>query len=267
MHTVTIGTGEIAYDDQGPTDGEPVLLSHSLFFDHTMFAPLTQRLVAAGHRVVSYDHRNQGASSPGTRDEVDVDRLSEDAAALIEQLGLGPVHVAGNSLGGFVALRLAARRPDLVRTVTAMGSSAEEEHSLAEFAPLVEKLGEVGAEPLVDVLMHIMFGDDTLAADGPVAQHWRARMAGLSTSIGDSAHATIHRGSIVAELAGCTVPVLAIAGAQDHAYPPPISDTHIAEATGGRSVTLDGAGHSVALEQPDRVAELLLEHMASVPAR
>jgi len=267
MHTVRIGTGEIAYDDQGPADGEPVLLSHSLFFDHTMFAPLTERLVAAGYRVIAHDHRNQGASSPGTREEVDVDRLTEDAAALIEHLDLGPVHVAGNSLGGFVALRLAARRPDLVRTVTAMGSSAEEEHSLAEFAPLVEQLGQVGGAPLVDVLMHIMFGDDSLAENGPAAQHWRDKMSALSTSIGDSAHATIHRESIVAELVDCTVPVLAIAGAQDHAYPPPISDLHIAEATGGRSVSVEGAGHSVALEQPDRVAELLLEHLASVPAR
>lgn len=267
MQRATIGTGEIAYVDAGPREGDPVLLSHSLFFDHTMFDALTAHLVAAGHRVIAHDHRNQGASSPGSRDDVHVDRLTQDTAELVEHLGLAPVHVAGNSLGGFVALRLAARRPDLVRTVTAMGSSAEEEHSLAEFGPLVEKLGDVGAAPLVDVLMHIMFGDTSLARGGPVVEHWRARMAGLPPSIADSAYQTIHRDSIVAELAGCTVPVLAIAGAEDHAYPPPISDRNIAAATGGRSVTLDAAGHSVALEQPEQVAALLVEHMDTARVR
>jgi len=263
VKTAPIDGGELAYRDDGPPDGEPVLLAHSLFFDHTMFDALSARLVAAGHRVVAHDHRGQGASSPAPRQEVSVDRLTTDAAALIEHLGLGPVHVAGNSLGGFVALRLAARRPDLLCTATAMGSSAEEEHSLAEFEPLVAQLGELGGAPLVDSLMYIMFGDTSLREAGPTVEHWRSKMTALGTDIADAAWQTIHRDSIVDELAGTTVPVLAIAGAEDHAYPPPVSDAHIATATGGRSVTLEGAGHSVALEQPDRVADLLLEHFAA----
>ncbi len=66
--------------------------------------------------VVSYDRRGHSRSScpPGqgsVRDDVD------DLAALIEALDLGPAHVAGASLGGSIALRLAAARPELVRSV------------------------------------------------------------------------------------------------------------------------------------------------------
>lgn len=141
-----------------------------------------------------------------------MDTLAEDAAALIEHLELGRCHFAGNSMGGFVALRLAARRPELVRTVAAMGSSAEEEHKLAEFSPLVKHLGDHGPEQVTAILMHIMFGDLTLSAPSRAAirDEWRGYMLTLPTSIGDAAYQVIHRQSIAKELTETTVPVLAI---------------------------------------------------------
>lgn len=265
MEFAPIDGARIAYSDSGPRDAEVFLLSHSLFFDRRMFDPLVRRLNDAGYRTVAFDHRGQGESSPAaTRDELSMDHLTEDAAALIGALGIGPVHAVGNSMGGFVTLRLAARHPDLVRTVAALGSSCEEEHKLAEFAPLVEILGQQGGAPVIDVLMHIMFGDASLAAGGPVVEEWRKRMAALGPSIGDCAHQVIHRRRILEELAGCATPVLAVAGAEDHAYPQPISGRNIAAASGGRDVTVPAAGHSVALEKPDEVADLLLEHAADV---
>ena len=257
--TVAVRGTTLAYVDSGPSEGETFVLSHSLFFDHTMFDELTARLVSAGHRVVAYDHRGQGASAPAPRDEQSMDELTKDAAALIEALDLAPVHFVGNSMGGFIALRLAARRPDLVASVAALGSSAEEEHQLAAFAPLVEALGQHGAAPAIDTLMHIMFGDTSLAKGGPVVDHWRERMSGLGTEIGDSAHQVIHRERLVEELDGTSVPVVAISGVEDHAYPPPVSDVNIAAATGGTHHAVEAAGHSVALEQPDEVAQILLE--------
>ncbi|WP_205695485.1 alpha/beta fold hydrolase [Conexibacter sp. SYSU D00693] len=265
MPTIDVNGTTLAYDDRGPRDGVPVLLSHSLFFDRRMFTALAERL-GEDLRVVAYDHRGQGESAPAPLEELSMDVLTEDAAALIRALGLAPAHVVGNSMGGFVALRLAARHPDLVRTVTALGSSAEEEHQLAAFAPLVEHLQAHGAADVVDTVLHIMFGDTTLAGEPELCAHWREVIAGLPPAIGDAAHQVIHRERIVEELAGTTVPVLAVAGAEDHAYPQPISGRTIAQATGGREVTVAGAGHSVALEQPDEVAghlaRLFAEHLA-----
>jgi len=267
MSTVDVNGTPICYVEVGPSSGTPVLLSHSLFFDHTMFDELAGLLAEQGYRVVSYDQRGQGANPVATRDEVSMDALTDDAAALIGALGLGRVHVVGNSLGGFVALRLAARHPDLLISAAAIGSSAEEEHSLAAFAPLVDHLTEHGAADLVGSLMHIMFGDTSLGSPSPATKQWEASMADLGPSIGPCAWQVIHRDSIVAELAGCTVPVLAIAGAEDHAYPPPTSSDNIAVATGGRAVTVEAAGHSVSLEQPAIVAEHLLGHFAAAEAR
>ena len=262
MQFIEVDGARLAYAVSGPEDGEVFLLSHSLFFNHSMFEPLVRLLNEAGYRTVAFDHRGQGASSDAaTLDELSMDALTEDAAGLIRALGLGPVHAVGNSMGGFVTLRLAARHPDLVRTVAALGSSAEEEHKLTEFVPLVESLGVAGgAARGVDTLLFIMFGDATLGAGGPLVAQWRGYMENLGPSIRDCGWQVIHRNRLVEELRGCTVPVLAIAGAEDHAYPPPTSSETIADATGGRHVTVAGAGHSVALEKPDEVARLLIEH-------
>jgi 3-oxoadipate enol-lactonase len=166
-------------------------------------------------------------------------------------------------MGGFVTLRLAARHPELLRTVTAVGASSEEEYQLADFAPLAEALGQDGgAAANVEMLLHIMFGDSTLANGGRVVDHWRSYMSALDTSIRDAAYQVIHRGRIYEELEGVTVPVLAIAGDEDHVYPQPISGSNIAAAAGGRDETIMRAGHSAPLEQPDVVAELLVKHFS-----
>lgn len=73
----------------------------------------------------------------------------------------------------------------------------------------------------------------------------------------------IHRSRIYEELQGVSVPVLAIAGDEDHAYPQPIAGSNIAAATQGLHETVSPAGHSVALEQPQIVAELLIKHFTS----
>jgi 3-oxoadipate enol-lactonase len=265
MPTAAVNGTTLAYDDTGPRDGVPVVFGHSLFFDRTMFDDLVGTF-ARDHRVITYDHRGQGASAPDSAANLDMDTLTEDAAALIERLDLGPCHFVGNSMGGFVALRLAARRPDLLLSAAALGSSAEEEHRLEDFAPLVEHMREHGTAQVVDTLMHIMFGDTTLTAPERwrLRDKWRTSMLALTPAIGEAAHGVIHRGNIRSELAGTRVRVLALAGVEDHAYPPPLSSTAITEGLAdGHAFEVPRAGHSVALEDPETVASYLTVHFAS----
>lgn len=107
-----------------------------------------------------------------------------------------------------------------------------------------------------------MFGDHTLARGGRVVDDWRSYMAALCTSIRDAAYQVIHQARIYEELEGVPVPVLAVAGDEDHVYPQPISGRNIAAATGGSDETVRGAGHSAPLEQPQVVADLLVKHFS-----
>lgn len=269
MPTVAVNGTTLSYEDHGPRDADaaPLLLSHSLFFDRSMFVHQVERF-AGERRVVTYDHRGQGASAPAPLDELGMDTLADDAAGLIDALEIDRPHVLGNSMGGFVALRLAARVPQLVRSAIAVSSSAAEEGKKAEFGPLVEAMQAGGQAELIDTLMWIMFGDTSLAGGEREAlrDHWRARMLELPASIGDAAHAVVHRTGILDELAHAGVPVLAVGGEEDHAYEPPLSHQIAEVAPDGEVEVLDRCGHSASLERPDAVNAILERWFARVEA-
>jgi pimeloyl-ACP methyl ester carboxylesterase len=90
----------------------PVLLLHGLAGYAGEWSE-TIGWLGQGHRVAAFDARGHGESE---RDPEDVSRQAHvaDAAHVIEQLGLAPCVVIGQSLGGVTALLLAAERPDLV---------------------------------------------------------------------------------------------------------------------------------------------------------
>src|SRR5688500_2317467 len=64
--------------------------------------------------VITFDHRGTGAT-PGTAGDYSTRLFAADAAALIDELGLGPVDVIGHSMGGRVLQWLLLDRPEMVR--------------------------------------------------------------------------------------------------------------------------------------------------------
>jgi len=193
LPTIDVNGTTLAYDDTGGA-GPAVVFSHSLFFNRRMFDQQVEKFARA-HRVVTYDHRGQGESA---RDkDLDMDTLAEDAAALIEALELAPCHFVGNSMGGFVALRLAARRPELLRSAVAMSSSADAEGQVENFSALLHHARSFGVPQTADALVHIMFGDTTIASRTALRERWRTHMRGLDAAVIDAAEGVVHRKGVL----------------------------------------------------------------------
>ncbi len=123
MPWVGVDGVELHYSERG--EGPPIVFSHGLLWSGTMFDDEIAAL-SSRYRCIAYDHRGQGrsASSPTP---YDMERLTDDAAALIEKLGAAPCHFVGLSMGGFVGMRLAARRPALLKTLTLIETAADGE--------------------------------------------------------------------------------------------------------------------------------------------
>jgi len=98
-----------------------VVLLHGFPQDSRSWDRLAPLLHARGLRTLAVDQRGYSPGArPRSRRAYRLSELTADVVALIEQHGQGPVHVVGHDWGAAVAWTLAARRPDLVRTLTAL---------------------------------------------------------------------------------------------------------------------------------------------------
>lgn len=139
LQRVHVGDLEIAYETFGDRGDPPVLMVMGLGTQMIAWPDeLCEDIAGRGHFVVRFDNRDVGASThldgvraPKIRDialkrrkpPYTLDDMADDAAGLVEALELGPVHVVGASLGGFIAQTVALRHPDLVRSLTLIMTS------------------------------------------------------------------------------------------------------------------------------------------------
>jgi pimeloyl-ACP methyl ester carboxylesterase len=107
------------YEDDGQGD-PPILLVHGWTCDHTYFAPQFERYQRE-HRVVAVDLRGHGQSDKPEQDYT-MTGFADDLAWLCDELGLIKPVVIGHSMGGVIALELAARHPDLPAAIVAVDS-------------------------------------------------------------------------------------------------------------------------------------------------
>jgi pimeloyl-ACP methyl ester carboxylesterase len=125
----------LAWYDAGG-DGLPVIFQHGLCGD------VRQTLEAfppgPRYRLITLECRGHGASAPGPLHQLSLQTFTDDVAALIEHLGLGPLVVGGISMGAAIATRLAVIRPDLVRALALVRPAWLTDPAPANMAPNAE---------------------------------------------------------------------------------------------------------------------------------
>jgi pimeloyl-ACP methyl ester carboxylesterase len=125
-HTVRRDGVELAVWDAG--EGVPVLLLHGLTATHRYVVMGSTRLERSGHRVISYDARGHGASSPaGHPDAYGYDELALDAVAVLDALEVPRAVLAGASMGAQTLLRVALEHPERVGGVVVITPAYEPE--------------------------------------------------------------------------------------------------------------------------------------------
>lgn len=117
LKQLIVNETKLAYRDTG--SGDPVILIHGNISDYRTFSSLEQMLVTSGNfRVINYSRRYYWPNEPIPSDKDDpLDLHADDLIALITKLNLGKVHLVGNSSGAFIALLVAKKRPEWVRSM------------------------------------------------------------------------------------------------------------------------------------------------------
>ncbi|UGQ11869.1 alpha/beta hydrolase [Yinghuangia sp. ASG 101] len=274
MPAISANGATIFYTDTGTPPGEPdartVVFGHGLLFSGWMFHPQIDAL-RDRYRCVALDWRGHGESPP-TASGYDMDTLTADAVAVIDHLGVAPVHYVGLSMGGFVGQRIAARQGKLLHSLTLLDTSADAEDpaKVREYRLLANIYRFTGLRPVRRKAMASMFGPAFLAspAAGPLIDAWIHRLRRCDRAgIRKAVLGVADRAAVRDELAGVTVPTLVAVGADDAATPPAHAERIAAAIEGARLTVLPDSGHSSTLEQPAVVSALIRDFLVAVDER
>jgi len=256
--TIRVNDVDLAYDIAG--QGEPVLLIHGLGSGRHDWDPQMAQL-STRYRVITYDVRGHGDSSK-PRGPYNMEQFAEDAAAMIRELALPPVHVVGLSLGGMIAFQLAVDDPELVRSLTIINSGPEviprtlRDHLTLRTRLLLTRL--LGPARLGKILAKRLFPkpeQDLLrrAFVSRVAQNDpRAYLASTKAILG---------WSVTDRIGQITCPVLVIAAERDYT-PIAAKRAYLGKLQKARLEVIMDSGHATPWDQPRALNAKLLAFLA-----
>jgi len=206
--------------------------------------------------VLRYEHRGHGESEtpPGP---YTVEELAGDALALLDELGVERASWIGLSLGGMVAMWIAACAPERLERLVLACTSARvpSPQAYAERAGIVR---EKGLEPVADAVVSRWF---TSAAPDALRAHFRAILVATPAEGYAACCDALADWDFRERLDDVAAPTLVLAGAEDGSTPASDTALLVRRIRGARSTVLDGAAHLANVEQPAAFAEAALAHL------
>jgi len=264
MPVASVNGTTYTYVDEG--SGPLIVFGHGLLAGREMFRAQIDAL-RDRYRCVSLDWPGHGDSgfAPGGWTMWD---MARDAAALLEHLREPHAVFAGVSQGGMAFMRLALERPELVRALVLMGTSAAPEHP--DGRPAYEQLtegmrhgDEATRSALMDTALTILFGSTWRAREPEALAAHKAHMLTHDRQ-GQylAAWAIFERDDLTGRLGEITAPTLVVCGTEDAATGPDASRALAEVIPGAELVWIEGAGHHSPVEEPAAVTRALETFLA-----
>ena len=266
MPLLDVNGTQVHVTDSGG-DGPPVVFGHGLLFSGWMFSAQVDAL-RDRYRCLTVDWRGQGQSPPARSGGYDMDTLTDDLVGVLDALDLGPVHYVGLSMGGFVGMRLAARHPERVRSLTLLDTSAgpEDPDKITQYKLLSTVYRLVGMKPVAGKVEPIMFapGFGDAPAERALIDEWMRQLRGVRRGgMKQAIRGVTDREAILPEIGRITAPTVVATGEHDVATPVAKAEVIAGAIPGSRLVVIPGAGHSSTIERPDAVTQILEDHLAA----
>ena len=225
--------------------GTPLVLLHGYPFDHTMWENVVVKF-DADRRFLAPDMRGFGIE-PGP-DEPSLELMADDVA---QQLP-GEAVIAGFSMGGYVALALAEKHPELVAGLALINSqaAADTEEARQGRRAMIEKVRREGASAATEAAIPKLFANpreelSRYALKGAE----RAGVAGITWAL----EAMARRPDRTHVLRQLGKPILILHSTEDK-FIPAARARELATNLKAKYVEIEGAGHCTPLEAPDKVA-------------
>jgi 3-oxoadipate enol-lactonase len=245
------GTVNAAQSGKGP----PLFLFHSLLSDRASFDAIVPEL-SKSFRVIVPELPGFGRSQAVGRGLADVaDRMAE---AVKEAAGGEEAIVLGNGYGGFVALQMAIRHPNIAtRLVLADCGAAFSEPGREAFRNMSAASRAKGLSAITDIAMRRLFAPDFQASHPDLMRDRREAFLRTDPEVFRAACDALASLDLRPELGRVKVPVLVLVGEHDEATPPPMSHELVANLPQAHLEIIPGCAHVPQLQSPALFLEML----------
>ncbi len=240
-----------SYTDEG--SGPPLIFNHGIEMDRGIWDGLIDDLKTS-YRCVAIDAPGHGESAPVPMG-IDFYRYGDMLTGVADQLGIGSSVWLGQSMGGFINLRLALRHPDRVKALVLTDTQAhsEDPDKLAQYEAFLKVAIEDGiTEDLTNILMIVYFGPTF--GTKPESDLWRKKL--MNTDV-PAQHAMIRavfdRDDVHDRLGEIGCPCIVIHGEEDVAIEPERGEQMAKDLPDASFTLIEKAGHCAVMERPDAV--------------
>jgi pimeloyl-ACP methyl ester carboxylesterase len=262
MPKVSANGIEVYYETAG--EGEPLLLIAGFGCDRTIWSLVAPALTSNFH-VITFDNRGVGLSSAPDV-PYSIEQMADDAAGLLDAIGVKRAHVAGHSMGGQIALALSLARPEKIRSLTLVTSGARfDEHNRA----IIESWGELPRQ--VDAAMGAR-----LSLPWVHSRRFYSRPGAIQQVIEliaanptpPAAHAIYHQSRAISRfdaskhLAAIRCPTLVVAAREDILLPPAFSEELARGISGAELAIVEETAHGLLIESPEEVGRVMHSFLA-----
>ncbi|MGI5488719.1 alpha/beta fold hydrolase [Microtetraspora malaysiensis] len=247
--------------------GRPLVLLHGGFMDHSMWDDQIS-FFSSRFRVIAPDARGHGRSANAAEPY----RLTDDLAALLRHLGVGPAIVAGVSMGASTAVEAALEHPELVSAVVVGGAGTGEPYftdpwTTRSMATWHAAMAAGDLEASIEGFMLFAAGPHRTVGDldpGVAANLRRMARATMSKHAVGEANLLVPVRDTWERIPKIHVPVLAINGALDSPDHIGMAERLADAVADGRVASIDDTAHYPNMERPDLYNDILDDFLRTV---
>jgi 3-oxoadipate enol-lactonase/4-carboxymuconolactone decarboxylase len=256
---------ELFYDLTGPEAAPVIAFSNSIGTTLEMW-DAQARALASRYRVLRYDTRGHGRSPVVNGPSPSIETLADDLVGLLDALNIASAHIAGLSLGGMTAQALASRRPERVQGLVLMATSA---YMPSGWDERIAAVLASGMGSIVDAVIARWFTPRFLKDTPELVAPLKERFTRMDPRGYAACCEAIRDMDLRDSNSAIAARTLIIAGAEDPATPPAMSEIIRASIADAELVVLPRAAHILAIEQAGLVNRHLagfLDSFAPAPA-
>lgn len=266
MAYIKVNGASIYYEEHGE-GSETIVFGHSMLFNLRMFDDQVAALKSS-YRCVLFDFRGQGKSEV-TDGGYDLDNLCIDAIELIKALGCNPCHFVGFSMGGMVAMRIAARHPELLKSLILIDTSSEPEprSGYLRNKAMLWITRSMGPKPIANKVVTMFFGP--CFRNDPEKRQlkhaWREHfLANDRKGVVRAVRGVLTRKGISTEIRKIKLPTLILWGDQDHLTDRSKAEIIHENLDHSELIEVPKAGHMSPVEEPDFVNRAIKKFLSGV---